>query len=187
MAKYLPDSTYDLALAQIENADEEAVCSVEPSSYYQACWPSMWVATTAYSVGDIVRPPTDNDFVYECTVGGTSGGSEPAWETTQDNTFSDNDITWKAHENYSLAYTTLAGGDKTIQAKGGGGREIVFAEKTGITSHRSGTVTHTAFMTSSTKAIEMITTASTTTVGDNDIVSGRTTIFQSVTAGISIA
>lgn len=43
---------------------------------------NAWTASTAYTTSSWVRPTTPNGFVYECTVAGTSGGSEPSWGTT---------------------------------------------------------------------------------------------------------
>jgi len=57
-----------------------------------------WTASTEKSVGDRVLPTTENDYYYECTVAGTSGGTEPAaWGTTVGGETSDNDITWTCH------------------------------------------------------------------------------------------
>lgn len=45
-------------------------------------WSPVWAATTAYQVGDVVRPTTGNGHVFRCTVAGTSGGTEPTWVVT---------------------------------------------------------------------------------------------------------
>jgi hypothetical protein len=71
--------------------------------------PPAWAASTAYSIGDIVRPSStansDVHFIYRCTIAGTSGGTEPtwpgnggvAWKTiTPGQTLSDNTVTWEA-------------------------------------------------------------------------------------------
>ena len=55
---------------------------------------NTWTASTVYSVGDFVGPTTPNDRSFECTTGGTSGGSEPTWNTTPDGTTTDNTTTW---------------------------------------------------------------------------------------------
>ena len=39
----------------------------------------LWVAETAYSVGDCVQPTTPDGFRYRCTTAGTTGASEPTW------------------------------------------------------------------------------------------------------------
>jgi lambda family phage minor tail protein L len=44
---------------------------------------SAWAATTAKSVGDVVRATTQTGFglVFRCIVAGTTGSSEPVWPT----------------------------------------------------------------------------------------------------------
>jgi len=53
----------------------------------------IWVAATAYSVGDYVRPTSLSKFTgytYKCTTAGTSHAStEPTWPTTQNGTVTD--------------------------------------------------------------------------------------------------
>jgi len=70
--------------------------------------PAIWLASTIYAVGDIVRPTSEIianvHFVYRCTVAGTSSGSEPtwpgngvAWKTIADGTtVGDGGVTWEA-------------------------------------------------------------------------------------------
>lgn len=181
MAKWVPDSNLDLQLTDIALANEEVICSQQPLTFYNAHWPSMWVAETAYIVGDVVHPPTGNGFVYECITGGTSGVGEPAWGTSQDAEFSDGTVTWKTHVSYALANTALVSGDKVI-ADGTGedtGRVLTIGEKVGIVVHKSGEVTHTALLDNSEEKIKLVTLGSTTTVGDNDVVAGKAIIFQS--------
>jgi hypothetical protein len=54
--------------------------------------------TTAYSVGELVRPSTTNGHVWRCVVAGTSAGSEPAAITTfsgaPGQTVTDGSATW---------------------------------------------------------------------------------------------
>ena len=57
---------------------------------------TLWAASTAYTVGQIVkRPGSTNVRVYRCEVAGTSGASEPSWSTTSNSTTTDNGITWR--------------------------------------------------------------------------------------------
>lgn len=61
---------------------------------------SAWAATTVYAAGARVIPtllasptaPAPRNRVYTCTVGGTSGGSEPTWPDS--GTFADGSVTW---------------------------------------------------------------------------------------------
>jgi len=66
--------------------------------------PNKWQASTAYNVrqdneaesGDIIRPTADNGAFFECIKAGTSGASEPAWDTTIGNTTVDGTVEWRA-------------------------------------------------------------------------------------------
>lgn len=61
-----------------------------------------WTATTAYTArtsgdaktGSLVAPTTPNGYWYHCSVAGTSGGSEPAWNTTLGGTTTEGTVTW---------------------------------------------------------------------------------------------
>jgi len=59
---------------------------------------AAWVASTAYSVGDVVRAVSDSDsgFYFRCTIAGTSGANEPFWPTVIANTVEDGTVTWMA-------------------------------------------------------------------------------------------
>lgn len=56
---------------------------------------TSWAATTAYSVGDVVKSTAGATTVYfYCTTAGTSGGTEPTWDETVGNTTTDGTVTW---------------------------------------------------------------------------------------------
>lgn len=56
-----------------------------------------WVSGTTLSASQTTRriPTVPNGFVYEVSVGGTTGGSEPTWPTTVGATVTDGTVTWK--------------------------------------------------------------------------------------------
>ncbi len=56
---------------------------------------TTWAASTAYKVGDIVRPTTGNGYVYRCFVAGTTGASEPTWSTTKGDNVADGTAEWE--------------------------------------------------------------------------------------------
>jgi hypothetical protein len=180
---YVPVAKLDAYIQLIIDADERAVCSQEPTTYFHACRPPVWKPSTAYSIGDLVHPPTANSHVYECTVSGTSGSGEPGWGTAQDTTFSDNTATWKTHKNYALinapfdksADTTLA--DSTSPA----GRKVTIAEKMGVVVHTAGEVTHSALISNAKKELACVTVSETDLQGDNNVVAGRTTLLHGFT------
>lgn len=57
-------------------------------------WGVVAAVSTAYVAGQIVRPSAGNGFIYVAAVGGTSGGSAPAWPTTLYTTVADGGVTW---------------------------------------------------------------------------------------------
>ena len=72
--------------------------------------PQDWAATTAYTVrddaeagsGSVVKPLTQDGRHYKCITAGTSGGSEPSWDTVIGNPTTDGTVTWEAIQALSL-------------------------------------------------------------------------------------
>jgi hypothetical protein len=58
-------------------------------------WGVARANSTAYALGEVVRPATGNNFVYQCIVAGTSGGSIPTYPTTYGGTVTDGGVTWE--------------------------------------------------------------------------------------------
>lgn len=82
-------------------------------------WGTSRANSTAYAVGDLVRPATGNGHVYRCIVAGTSGGSIPTWPTVAGQTVTDGGATWAEAgvgvvvldaDDVSVANATLTGG-----------------------------------------------------------------------------
>lgn len=72
---------------------------------------SAYANSTAYDVGDIVRPGTANGYIYRCIVAGTSRGSgEPTWSTTVGQDFLD-DAASMEWENVGTSFVKLDGND----------------------------------------------------------------------------
>jgi lambda family phage minor tail protein L len=59
---------------------------------------AAWTASTAYSVGDVVRATTlqSTGLVFQCTVAGTSDAAEPSWPPDIGSTIADGGVTWAA-------------------------------------------------------------------------------------------
>jgi len=80
-------------------------------------WPETWQASTVYTVGDVVKASTYDSHAYKCTTAGTSGSSEPTWDTDNGDTTSDGTVTWttfdpktyqvKAPESSTVPYVTF--------------------------------------------------------------------------------
>ena len=57
-------------------------------------WGFSRANSTAYQVGDLVRPASANGFLYRCVVAGTTGGSVPTYPTVVGQTVTDGGVTW---------------------------------------------------------------------------------------------
>ena len=64
--------------------------------YFGLDRPLAWAAAKAYALKQFIRVEAGTDFIYECTVAGTSDASEPTWPEVADETVEDNDVTWTA-------------------------------------------------------------------------------------------
>lgn len=56
-----------------------------------------WAASTAYLLGDRVRPAVYERVEFVCTTAGTTGTAEPVWNLALDSTTTDNTATWTAY------------------------------------------------------------------------------------------
>lgn len=83
---------------------------------------AAWAATTAYTVGQIVRqlaaPAVGNERCFICIIAGTSGGSAPAWVFTRGAKTTDNTVTWMECSalpalNADLTNTPLSSGNRS--------------------------------------------------------------------------
>ena len=82
--------------------------------------PSVWAATTAYTkrttydatTGSLVKPISYNGAWFYCSTAGTSGGSEPSWNTTVGATTNDGTVVWTA-----IAAMTVSGTVATVTSR----------------------------------------------------------------------
>lgn len=88
---------------------------------------TAWVASTAYSIGDQRR---GGNWLYECTVAGTSSATQP---TGAGSAIVDNTVTWKSLTIYkSLDYITEGGfGSHQTRSVAGGRKIAVIRNATG--------------------------------------------------------
>lgn len=82
-------------------------------------YPTAWVASTAYSVGDVVRPTSasgqlNNNRFFIVTIAGTSAASEPTWPSTAGGTVVDNTVTWMEASQTYVGLVTGPGSGTTF-------------------------------------------------------------------------
>ena len=53
-----------------------------------------WQANKEYKAGELIHPSSNSHFTLRCSTAGTSGSSEPAWNTTVDATTADGGAVW---------------------------------------------------------------------------------------------
>ena len=72
---------------------------------------------TIYTVGQFVRPATPNNYVYECTTGGTSHSSPPTFGTVVGGTTVENvgTVVWTCYQDNTVA-SSRAGADIFVYA-----------------------------------------------------------------------
>src|SRR3990167_9815697 len=96
----------DLALTSLDFEHYQAVISY---GYNTGVTRTAWVANTAYSIDDIVRPVTVNGYQYRCSVAGTSHATtEPTWTTSLGVNNTDNTVTWEMDGNSGEEYSRTA-------------------------------------------------------------------------------
>jgi hypothetical protein len=94
-------------------------------------WGTSRANSTAYALGDIVRPATGNGFLYQAVVAGTSGGSVPTYPTVVGQTVVDGGVTWvcKGRSVLVFDFADPSWGSSTIT-----GRTVVVYKDTGTAS-----------------------------------------------------
>lgn len=55
---------------------------------------TVWVANTAYTVGQAVKPAVDNGNVYVCKTAGSSAATAPTWSTIDGAEVNDGSVVW---------------------------------------------------------------------------------------------
>jgi len=170
MAKTIADEVLDAALDKIATADELCVCSAQPTTYYEAKDPGAWQASTAYSLGDVVRPTTRNGYVYECTTAGTSDAAEPTWPTTVGNTVTDGTVVWTCRANYALANVTIDASDFTNANGDTSGRKVTVAQQNDFSIHTTGDSAYVALVDDANKLLLLVTTCSSQTLTSGNTV-----------------
>jgi len=94
-------------------------------------WGTSRANSTAYNLGDVVRPATGNGYLYQAVVAGTSGGSIPTYPTVVGQTVADGGVTWVCKGRYVMA---LDAADPSWPSSTITGRTVVIYKSTGTGS-----------------------------------------------------
>jgi hypothetical protein len=97
-------------------------------------WSVQRANSTAYAVGDVVRPVSTNGLVYRCVVAGTSGGSLPTYTTTVGDDFTDGSVTWVCEGKGVLVVDAADPSWTTINPGTLAGSHVLFYKDTGTPS-----------------------------------------------------
>lgn len=68
-------------------------------------WSVQRAASTAYALGDVVRPAAANGFIYRATTAGTTGAGLPTYPTVLGQTVVDSGVTWECYGVGILVWT----------------------------------------------------------------------------------
>ena len=101
---YVNDLTNELATSGGYTSGGIALGVVSRTLTVANSWGVSRANSTAYVVGDVVRPATGNTFLYRATNSGTSGGSIPTYPTVLGQTVVDGGVTWEC---YGIAIIVL--------------------------------------------------------------------------------
>lgn len=91
-------------------------------------WGTSRANSTAYALGDIVRPATGNGYLYQAVTAGTSGASIPTYPTVVGQTVADGGVTWvcKGRAVFVFDFADTSWATSTITA-----RTVVVYKSTG--------------------------------------------------------
>lgn len=99
-----------------------------------ASWGTSRANSTAYALGDVIRPATSNGYVYQCVVAGTSAGSVPTYPTVIGTTVTDGGVTWVCQGTGVLVLDAADPAWTTSNPGTLAGSHIVFYKDTGTAS-----------------------------------------------------
>lgn len=91
---YVNDLTNELSTANGYTAGGVTLTSKTVTYTAAASWGTSRAASTAYTLGKVVRPATSNGFLYRASIAGTTGSSLPTYPTVIGTSVVDGSVTW---------------------------------------------------------------------------------------------
>ncbi len=92
---YVDDLTNELAAGSGYSTGGVTLGSCTITYTAANSWATTRANSTAYAVGDVVRPSTGNGFLYRCAVAGTSSGTPPTFGTVLGRETADGTVVWE--------------------------------------------------------------------------------------------
>jgi hypothetical protein len=132
---YVNDLTNELGTAGGYTAGGIALGVVSRTLTVANSWAVQRAASTAYLVGDVVRPAVANGFLYRATNSGTTGAGLPTYPTVLGQTVVDSGVTWECYGIAIIVFTSANPITWTLTAGVTGIRYVVMSDRTtGVTS-----------------------------------------------------
>jgi hypothetical protein len=91
---YVNDLTNELSTSGNYTSGGFTITMSAPTETEANSWGTARANSTAYAVGDVVKPASGNGYLYQCVVAGTSGGSIPTYPTTIGREVTDGTVVW---------------------------------------------------------------------------------------------
>lgn len=92
---YVSDLTNELSTAGGYTSGGITLASCAMTYTAANSWGTSRANSTAYAVGDVVRPATGNGFLYRCAVAGTSAGTTTTLGTVLGRETTDGTVVWE--------------------------------------------------------------------------------------------
>ena len=132
---YVNDMTNELSTAGGYTAGGISAGLITRTVTAANSWGVQRAASTAYLVGDVVRPVSANGFIYRATNSGTTGAGLPTYPTIMGQTVVDSGVTWECYGIAIVVFTAANNPSWTLTAGVTTIRYLVLSDRTtGVTS-----------------------------------------------------